>query len=120
MVGLALTGSADYGLILGNCHSDPHSALAELSGQDIRAAQWNAEHAPPALQGKPSVVMLAIGREEWREGFPELTWADPVYTWFLVTASGAVIRPRVSLQSQVEWAVEEGQRALAHTNEGSS
>ena len=62
--------------------------------------------------------MLAIGREEWREGFPELSWADPIYTWFLITASGAVIRPRVSLQSQVEWAVEEGQRALAHTNEG--
>jgi hypothetical protein len=78
--GPGLTGHADFGLILGNAHSHPNSELAELSDQDIRAAQWNSDNAPPALQGKPSVVMLAIGREEWREGFPELSWADPIYT----------------------------------------
>lgn len=62
--------------------------------------------------------MLAIGRDEWREGFPELSWADPIYTWFLITASGAVIRPRVSVQSEIERRVEESRRALAHTSGG--
>ena len=117
--GPGLTGSADYGLILGNAHSHPHSDLAELlqtKTSDPRNGTQTTR--PPALQGKPAVVMLAIGREEWREGFPELSWADPIYTWFLIAASGAVIRPRVSLRvASANGLSRKDERASWHTHE---
>lgn len=45
-------------------------------------------------------------------GMPEEDWADPVLDYHLVFADRSICRPRVYMQSEVEWLCEERQREL--------
>lgn len=54
----------------------------------------------------------------WSEGSPIEDWGDPRFDHFLVFGDERVVRPRVYLQSEVEWDCEEQQQRLLRAKGG--
>jgi hypothetical protein len=107
-------GADDPGVLCGFIHSHPGiERERELSDTDIRTASLNALNNPPALAGKPFLSAIATAGEAWREGEPHEDWSNPVLDFHLVFSDRRVVKPLVSLMSEVEWLCEEQQRALA-------
>ena len=46
---------------------------------------------------------------------PHEDWDEPQLDYHLVFGDRSIVRPTVVYMSELEWRVEEGQRALAHT-----
>ncbi len=115
------TGADDYGVWVGMIHSHPGiDRQRELSSCDIRTAAANALNGPPSLglAGRPFLEMLATAGEAWSEGEPIEDWANPVIDYHLVFSDRSIIRPCISVMSEVEWIVEEKQRELLATGGG--
>ncbi len=117
-------GADDPGLTLGDVHSHPGFRVAsdrtcELSGADVEHAATLAR-APDTLTGgpRPWLSVIATSGEGWSEGMPVEDWGSPNLDPFLVFPDRSIIRPRISLMSEVEWAVEEKQRELLATGGG--
>jgi hypothetical protein len=114
-IGPGRTGGDDVGVFVGSIHSHPGvDRQREPSDTDLRSAAGNARHQPPGLAGKPWLMMLATAGEAWDAGMPSEDWTNPTYDLFLVSADRTIVKPHVSYMSEIEWLVEEGQRAFAN------
>lgn len=103
---------------------DRHDPLAPRNRPSARAVRHRhsdsggerAQRSPAlGLGGRPFLSMLATAGEAWSEGMPDEDWANPVIDYHLVFSDRSIIRPRISVMSELEWLVEEGQRELSAT-----
>jgi hypothetical protein len=56
--------------------------------------------------------VIATAGLRWEAGEPEEDWDSPTIDHYLVFGDKRIIKPRVYMQSAIEWNVEETQREL--------
>lgn len=80
----------------------------------------SASARAPALDSHRAAVAgdAATAALGWSEGSPIEDWGDPRFDHFLVFGDERVVRPRVYLQSEVEWDCEEQQQRLLRAKGG--
>lgn len=109
----------DPGVIEGNLHShvgydvgsDDLRQLSNTDRTNARAPALDSHRA--AVAGDAATAALG-----WSEGSPIEDWGDPRFDHFLVFGDERVVRPRVYLQSEVEWDCEEQQQRLLRAKGG--